>query len=40
MRSVPWYLWLLAALLLAVAEVSTLDLVFVMLAVGALSPAG
>jgi membrane protein implicated in regulation of membrane protease activity len=34
---VAWYWWLLAALLLALIEVSTLDLVFGMLAVGSLA---
>lgn len=32
-----WYWWLLAALLLALVEVSTLDLVFGMLAVGSIA---
>ena len=32
-----WYWWLLAALVLAVVEVSTLDLVFGMLAVGSVA---
>jgi membrane protein implicated in regulation of membrane protease activity len=34
---VAWYWWLLAALLLALVEVSTLDLVFGMLAVGSIA---
>jgi membrane protein implicated in regulation of membrane protease activity len=34
---VAWYWWLLAALVLALVEVSTLDLVFGMLAVGSIA---
>ena len=34
-----WYWWLIAAIVLAVIEITTLDLVFIMLAVGALAGA-
>jgi membrane protein implicated in regulation of membrane protease activity len=36
----PWVWWLVAAVVLAIVEVTTLDLVFIMLAGGALAGAG
>lgn len=36
----PWALWLTVALLLGIAEILSLDLVLIMLAVGALAGAG
>lgn len=39
LRDDPWVLWLILAVLLGIAEVSTLDLLFLMLAAGALGGA-
>jgi membrane protein implicated in regulation of membrane protease activity len=36
---VPWYLWLVAALILAVVEITSVNLVFIMLAAGAAAGA-
>jgi membrane protein implicated in regulation of membrane protease activity len=36
---VPWYLWLISAVILAVVEVTSVNLVFIMLSAGALAGA-